>query len=397
MSDPVTARSLEVPASVDQVRQRATAVGVAGLVALGAAAFINPAQFYQSYLVAFIFWTGLALGCLALLMVHHLSGGAWGLVIRRVLEAAARTLPLQALFFVPLIFGLPYVYEWAQPELVAKDPILQHKAPFLNTPFWVARTLFSFAVWSLMVHLLTKWSAEQDRNPGAAPDPRFARLSGPGLVVYGLTVSLASIDWMMSVDPHWFSTIYGFVMVGGQGLTALAFVIIVMFGLMKSEPMAGVVSSKHFHDLGKLMFAFVMLYAYFTFSQFLIVWSANLPEEIPWYIRRLSGGWQIVLFVLIVGHFALPFSLLLSASIKQNARLLSRIAILLFVMRVLDVMFQVTPQFHEGMHFSWIDLAAVVGMGGIWVAAFCWYLKGRPVLPVNDPYYKEAFASHGTH
>ena len=397
MTEPTAARGVEVPASVDRIRRQAAMVGVVGLVALAAGAFIDRPQFFQSYLVAFIFWSGVALGCLALLMVQHLSGGAWGLVIRRILEAAAKTLPLVALLFVPLIFGVQYVYEWAQPELVAKDPILLHKAPFLNTPFWVARTFLYFVLWSGMAFLLTRWSSQQDQEAGAGLDRRFARLSGPGLVVYGLTVSLAAIDWMMSVDPHWFSTIYGFVMVGGQGLSALAFIIIVLFTLTKSEPMASVVQTKHLHDLGKLLFAFVMLYAYFTFSQFLIIWSANLPEEIPWYIRRLSNGWQFVMAALVVLHFALPFAMLLSADIKQNMRLLMPIALLLFVMRSIDIMFQVTPQFHQGVYIGWLDVAALVGIGGIWVAVFCHYLRGRPLLPVNDPYLKEALADHGSH
>ena len=391
-----TPAAFEMPASVGRARQRAIVAAGLGVAAMIAGLVADQAQFYRSYLVAFIFWSGLGLGCLGLLMVQHLSGGAWGLVIRRLLEAGAKCLLVMAVLFVPLLFGLPHVYEWAQPDVVAKDPILLHKAPFLNVPFWVARTAGYFVIWSLMAFLLTRWSAEQDAGR-TGDDVRFRRLSGPGLVVYGLTVSLASIDWMMSVDPHWFSTIYGFVMVGGQGLTALAFVVLALFGLMKSEPMRSRVQQKHLHDLGKLMFAFVMLYAYFTFSQFLITWSANLPEEIPWYIRRLSNGWQGLMLVLVVGHFALPFGMLLSADVKQNMRRLAPIAALLFVMRIVDVIFQVAPQFHEGLFVSWVDLAVVVGVGGIWVAAFCWNLRGRALLPANDPGFEEAFASHGSH
>ena len=219
-----------------------------------------------------------------------------------------------------------------------------------------------------MAWLLSKWSAEQDAGqPGAPLDARFARLSGPGLVVLGLTVSLASVDWMMSVDPHWFSTIYGFLMIGGAGLSAFAFVILILFQLMKSQPMSDVVQEKHLHDLGKFLFAFVMLYAYFTFSQFLITWSANLPEEIPWYLKRFSGGWQYLVAVLVVGHFALPFLILLSANIKQDLRRLTTVAAVLFVMRILDLLFQVAPQFHATLTIHWLDVAAVLGIGGIWL------------------------------
>jgi hypothetical protein len=248
-----------------------------------------------------------------------------------------------------------------------------------------------------MALLLSRWSGEQDATRSPKPDARFGRLSGPGLVAYGLTASLASIDWIMSVDPHWFSTIYGFIMIGGGGLSALCFIVLWLAKLSDDAPMATIVRANHFHDLGKLILAFVMLYAYFTFSQFLIIWSANLPEEIPWYIRRLSGGWQYVMIGLTLMHFALPFVLLLSADLKKSARLLSGVALLVFLGRMLDIIFQVAPQFHEGITIHWLDVAALVGVGGLWVTMFAWNLRARPVLPVNDPYFKEAFADHGSH
>ena len=397
MSDPMTSQSLQVPASIDRLRQRALIVGLVGVVASVAGAMADPAQFFQSYLVQFIFWSGLALGCLALMMVHHLSGGAWGLMIRRILEAGARTLPLMALAFVPLALGVGHVYEWAHPDVVAKDPILQHKAVFLNTPFWVARTVGYFAIWTLMAFLLTRWSREQDTTRQGVPDRRFARVAGPGLVVYGLTVSAAAIDWMMSVDPHWFSTIYGFVMMAGQGLGALTLTVLLLSVLAKDPPMAAVVTRDRLHDLCKLMFAFIMLYAYLSFSQFLIIWSANLPEEIPWYLRRLSGGWQFLMLALVLFHFALPWAILLSSDVKKHVGRLTLVAGLMFVMRILDTLFQVAPQFHETLTIHWIDAALTLGVGGIWVTAFLWFLKGAPLLPVHDPSFKEAMANHGSH
>jgi hypothetical protein len=398
MSDAISPRSFQAPGLTDAVRRKAILVAGAGLAGMLAGFFVDPAQLFRSYLVAFIFWTGLALGCLGLLMVHHLSGGAWGLVIRRILEAGSRTLPLMAVLFLPLVAGLGHVYEWAHPEEVARDPVLLSKQPFLNAPFWVARTLGYFLIWSGMAWLLARWSREQDEGAATAGlDPRFGRLSGPGLVVFGLTVSLAAIDWMMSVDPHWFSTIYGFIMMGGAGLSALAFVILCLFVLGRAEPLSQVVQTKHLHDLGKLLFAFVMLYAYFTFSQFLIIWSANLPEELPWYHRRLHGGWQYYMLLLVVAHFALPFAILLSANVKKRMASLVPVALLLFAARFLDIVFQVAPQFHETVTLHWMDLAVLAGVGGLWVAAFLTNLKGRPLLPVNDPYLREALADHGSH
>jgi hypothetical protein len=397
MSEPVTARAFEIPESVDRFRQRAGLVGLVALALGVVGALLDPPVFFQAYLVAFIFWTGLSLGCLALMMIHHLSGGQWGLVIRRLLEAGVRVLPVMAVLFLPLIFGLSHIYLWAQPEVVARDPYLLHKQPFLNVPFWVVRTLIYFAIWTTMGLLLTRWSAEQDRAGVHPIDPRFGRLSGPGLVVYGLTVSLASVDWMMSVDPHWFSTIYGFVMMGGQALSALAFVIIATFLLMPVRPLAGVVRTSHVHDLGKLMFAFVMLYAYLIFSQFLIIWMANLPDEIMWYIRRFTGGWQYAIVFLVFFHFAAPFAILLSADVKRHAKWLTSIAVLLFGMRIFEIFYQVMPQFRPAFFVHWIDLAVVIGMGGVWLAAFAHFLRARPMLPVNDPYFREVLATHGTH
>jgi hypothetical protein len=387
-----------MPAAVDRLRSRALVAAGIGVAAMIAAAFLDTENFFQGYLVGFMFWSGVSLGCLALMMIHHLSGGQWGLVTRRIWEAAAQTTPVMLVAFLVLVPGLHYLYQWAQPELVAADPILQHKASFLNTPFWVARTVVYFAIWSGMAFLLARWSHEQDANPAGDLDARFARLSGPGLVVYGLTVSLASVDWMMSVDPHWFSTIYGFAMMAGHGLVALAFTVLMLSILGAEAPLAGIVRTKHVHDLGKLMFAFVMLYAYLTFSQFLITWSANLPEEIPWYMKRLSGGWQYLMFALIALHFALPFLIMLSAEVKQNLRRLAWIATLLFVMRFFDTVFQVEPQYHKAFTIHWTDLVTLVGIGGVWFAVFTHFLKGRPVLPVHDPYFHQVLATdHGSH
>lgn len=395
MSEPISARSFQVPASADGLRLRALVVAAAGILLMVAGALTNAEQFFRSYLLGFTVWTTVSLGCLGLLMVHHLSGGAWGLMIRRVLEAAARTMPLMGLLFLVLAAGVGHVYEWSHADVVAKDPILQWKQPYLNAPFWTARGLIYIAIWSLMGFLLARWSAAQDEGHAGQPlDPRFGRLSGPGLVVFGISVSLAGTDWLLSVDPHWFSTIYGFLTIAGSGLSALAFVILIVSALTKEQPL---LQEKHLHDLGKLTFAFVMLYAYLSFSQFLIIWSANLPEEIPWYLTRYQGSWQYLFLFLVFGHFVVPFAILLSATIKKNLGRLKLVAGLLFIVRILDLLFQVAPYFHETLTIHWLDLATVLGIGGIWVATFLTMLKSRPMLPVNDPYLHEALADHGAH
>ncbi|HEX2309913.1 MAG TPA: hypothetical protein VHH91_04285 [Vicinamibacterales bacterium] len=385
------------PPRVASLQRLALVVGVAGL-ALCAVGFAgNRAHFFKAYLLAYVFWIGIALGSLAISMLHHLSGGAWGVVIRRVLEAASRTLPFMALLFLPIAFGVHELYLWANPEAVAKDAILQHKAAYLNVPFFIIRAAIYFVIWSALAYLLSKWSLEQEQRGETGQALRMQRLSGLGLVLYALTILFMSVDWIMSLDPHWFSTIYGILFMGGQGLSAFAFAIAVAVLLSRTEPMSRVIAPAHLHDLGKLMLAFVMLWAYFSFSQFLIIWSANLPEEIPWYLRRWGGGWQWVGLLLIFGHFVLPFVLLLSSDIKKSGRTLIGVAVTIILMRIVDLFWNIGPLHHEeSFGATWLDAVAPVALGGIWLAIFLWQLRTRPLLPLGEPYLAEAL-EHGRH
>ncbi|HEY7545788.1 MAG TPA: hypothetical protein VID27_12930, partial [Blastocatellia bacterium] len=307
------------PPELDRFRQRALIVGAVALAVCVVGAVFDRQQFFRSYLLAFIFWIGIALGCLAILMVQHLSGGAWGLVIRRVLEGATRTFPLLLLLFIPLLFGITSLYEWARPE-AHNIPLLQHKAPYLNVTFFIARAAFYFAVWLVVSFFLNRWSAEQDRTGEEGITRRMQNMSGPGLVLYGLTVTFASIDWVMSLEPEWFSTIFGMLFMAGQAISAMSFVIAVVVLLANTEPMSDVIAPRHLHDLGKLLLAFIMIWAYFSFSQFLIIYSGNLPEEVTWYVHRLHGPWRYIGLGLVIFHFALPFLLLLSRDLKRNGR-----------------------------------------------------------------------------
>ncbi|HXG33601.1 MAG TPA: hypothetical protein VNJ11_09560 [Bryobacteraceae bacterium] len=375
------------PADFDRFQRRAGAAGILALVACAAGAAGSPDQFFRSYLFAYLFWIGIALGCFAIVMLHHLVGGSWGVVIRRLLESGAGTLPLMAVLILPLLAGLPRLYVWARPEAVAGDELLRHKAPYLNVPFFLGRLVFYFAVWIVLAHLLNKWSEEQDRTLSPQVKARLQLLSGPGLVLYGLTVTFASVDWVMSLEPHWFSTIYGILFMTGEALATLAFVILALLVLVRRKPMADVLRPGHFHDLGNLMLAFVMLWAYVCFSQFLIIWSGNLPEEIPWYLRRLDGGWAWVAVALIVFHFALPFVLLLSRQNKQRLEILAGIAGGVLLVRLVDLFWMVMPAFHPGgFRVHWMDLLMPVGIGGLWLAAFVWRLKRRPLLPAEGGY-----------
>ncbi len=355
---------------------------------LAAAAFINAGQFFQAYLIGWTFWTGIAVGSLALLMLQHLTGGGWGLVIRRSLEAATRTLPLMAVLFIPVLIGAHSIYhEWMDPAEVAKHPAVQFKTGYLNLPFFAVRFVIYFGVWIALAFFLNKWSLAQDRTADNRYTKNMRVLSGGGMVALIFSVSFASIDWYMSIEPDWFSTIYGFIFVAAWSLSALAFVIAVMARLSREEPMRRIVAPLHFHDLGKLLLAFVMLWAYFAFSQFLIIWSGNLPEEITWYIRRIYGGWGMLVITIGILHFAAPFLFLLSRGIKRNPGKLVLVAVLVLVMRSVDLLWMLAPAFQ---HRMWIlmDVAALIGFGGLWLAFFTWHLGKRPLIPINDPQFE---------
>lgn len=373
-------------ARLEQLQTRALMVGGAGFVLCLAGWLIDPQQFFHSYLLGYLLWIGVALGSASLLMIHHLAGGDWGFVIRRCLESSLRTIPLLFVLMLPLLLGLKELYSWARPEVVAADAILQHKAIYLNIPFFLARTAIYFIIWGLFAHFLSKLSAEQDRTgePGIAR--KLEVISGPGLAVMGLTITFSAVDWVMSLDPHWFSTLFGFNFMVGNVLTTLAVMICVLAYLRDRKPLAGLLQPSHFHDLGNLMMAFVILWAYMALSQYLIIWSGNLPEEITWYIDRTATGWVVVGVVLVVFHFAVPFLVLLSRQTKRSVESLVRVAAFLLVMRLIDLLWTVAPTLHhERFRVSWMDLAAPIGIGGLWLAGFIRGLKEQPLLPLKDP------------
>jgi hypothetical protein len=361
--------------------------GGAALALTAVGGIFNPAQFFHSYLFAFLFCLGLGLGCLSVLMIHHLTGGLWGLVIRRVLEAGTRTIPLAALLFVPLALGLGWLYPWVHPP--AGDAVLreavEHKHLYLNRGFFLLRAALYFAAWWALAYWMNRWSLASDEEADPRLLSRMAGVAGPGLILMGLTITFASIDWAMSLDPRWFSTIYGILFMVGQALSALCLVVLVIAWIGDEPPLAQVIRPQTVHDLGKLMLAFVMLWAYVNFSQFLIIWSANLPEEIPWYLRRLRTGWRFVGLFLVLFHFAVPFLLLLSRPLKRDARWLARVAAALLAARLIDLFWLIGPEASPGGGVHWMDVIAPVGLIGLWLAYFLRQLRNRPLLPLGEP------------
>jgi hypothetical protein len=370
-----------------------------GLIRYFVAGLHSPVQFFLSYLVAFNFWLSIPLGCLVLLMLQYLTGGAWGVLLRRVLESGTRTLFLVPLLFVPLLPGLflggSSLYLWARPlEQVAQGDALEElrgKAVYLDVPFFLARAAVYFACWLLLGYLLLRWSAEEPAGEVPRTYRLLPRVSGPGLVVYGLTITFASVDWVMSLEPFWYSTIYPVIYAVGQVLAGFAFAVGVVILLARRGPLAGVVRPEHLRDLGSLLLAFVLFWAYMSFSQFLLIWVGNLPEEIPWYLRRSRGGWQWVVIALALLHFALPFLLLLFRGIKENPEALAILALGLLGVRLLDVFWWIEPAYPHDEAFFWLlDLAAVTAVGGLWVWMFLDQLRRRPLLPADAAAYLEA-------
>lgn len=386
--------SAELTGLLGRWRPRLLGAGVLALGLCAAGAFFWPAEFFRSYLWAYLFFLGVTLGCIAYNMLQYLTGGAWGIVIRRICEAAARTFPLLAVLFIPIAIGIPHLYVWSHPDVVAADHVLKHKSVYLNIPFFLIRAAIYFAGWMFLAWALNRWSRQQDEGSVPAYN-RLRRISAPGLIYYVFSVTFMGIDWVMSISPHWFSTMFGLLFVAGQGLSAMAFLIVMLVLLARFHPFAGIITPRHLHDLGKLLLTFVMVWAYFSFSQWLIIWAGNLPEEIPWYLERLRGGWQFVGLALILLHFALPFFLLLSRDLKRDFRLLTWVALFVLLMRFVDLFWMVAPSFRKGRFaVTWMDFLTPIGLGCIWLAYFAWQLPRRPLLPLRDPELEEAL-EHG--
>ncbi len=375
-----------VIAAITAAGRRSLQVGIGFGVLAVIGAVLNPVAFYQAYLIGYLFWLAIALGSLITLMIHHVTGGAWLCVIRRPMEAAIRTLPLLALLFIPIVLGMSSLYPWSVAEVVAEDAYLQFKSPYLNTPFFLVRAVIYFAVWCTLGHLLVKWSQEQDRTGDPMLNKPMRVLSGGGIVAYVLTTTFASFDWMMSVDPHWFSSIYGPIFMVSQGLGALCFLLIVLVLLARFEPLSKIVTQDRYHDLGKWLFALVMLWAYMMFSQFLIIWSGNLPEHIAWYLRRTDTDWKVLALILTIFHFLVPFIVLLSRLAKKRSGILVKLAIGLLVLRLFDLFWLLAPDLHDGVFVvHWLDLVVPIALGGLWLALYTKRLGEQSLVVLHDP------------
>lgn len=378
---------LWAPPVAEIIQQRSLIVGAVCSVATIIGFFVSPhEQFMHAYLLGFMAWVGLSLGCMGILMLQYMTGGKWGFVLRRIVEAGMNTLPLMALLFIPLALGVHHLYDWAKPEKIAADPHLAEiTGSFLNQRGYIFRSIIYLLIWWGMIFLLTKWSRSQDEPPVRDLSPLYKKLSAPGLVIYAFSLSFAAIDWVMSLDARWISTIYPMIFIVGEVLLAFAFIVVVETILFRYPPTSIILKPDELKDHGNLILTFVMLWAYFSFSQLLIIWSGNLPDEISWYYRRWFGGWQWVGLSLAAFHFAAPFILLLSRQRKRQVRRLVPVAILVIVMRFVDLFWFIEPCEHAGFFVHWLDIIIPLAMGGLWFAYFFYNLKRRPLLPIYDP------------
>lgn len=383
----------EILFKLNHLQKIAFTGGIIFLILCGIGVAIAPREFFISWLWAFIFWIGLTLGCFNSAMIHYLTGGRWGNSTRRFLEAGFMTLPLMAILFTPILFGLHDLYPWARPDEVSTDKILQQKVIYENFTGFLVRAIFFFGIWILIATRLRKWSLQQDLTPDVAPTIKMRTLSGPGIVIVPLTITFAFVDWIMSIEPAWFSTVFGVILLAGEILIAIAFVILLLAWFRSFPPFHEVANEKQFHDLGNLLLAFVMFWTYVAFSQLLIVYSGNQPHEIGWYLRRIFGSWKFLAGAVAAFHFFVPFCLLLFRAVTKNIQRLAIIAALLFVAHVIEIFWVIAPTFYRnGISIHWTDFAAWLGIGGIWLGVFAGNLKRHPLLARNDPQIENSIA-----
>ena len=397
---PAIQLDLTAPPVVKKLARWSLIVGVAFSLIAIICAFVLPnggEEFFRAYLLSFMDWLGIALGSMAILMIRHLTGGGWGMVIRRILGAAMRTLPLLTVLFIPILLGLHHLYPWAQDLEGASAQLLRIHEKYLYPKFFFGRAILYFAIWNLLSYLLSKWSKQTDH--AGAPDntQKFKAVAGPGLILYPFTISFAAIDWVMSLDPSWISTIFGLIILIGELLAAMCFAVVIERILSNYKPMFEMLKPDFVHDHGKWMLTFVMVWAYFSFSQWLIIWAGNLPAEITFYMRRLHGGWGYIGLLLALFHFAIPFALLLSRPFKRDIRKLVWLAVWLMIMRYVDLFWIIEPNFSETLTVTIADLVLPFAIGGLWLAHFFRNLGALPLLPAYDPSTGEVLAPAHQH
>ena len=394
MSKPKITDTLEFP-SDKNLTKALFGVGIVGLVASGVGYFLNHDQFFFSYLVSFTFFSSLALGSLFFVMLQHVTRSEWSVVLRRIPEAISSNLYIWAIFLIPVLLGLHSLFHWTHADAVAEDPVLQGKVPYLNVPFYIVRQVIYFGIWSFLGYRLYKNSVKMDETGDWGLQTLLRRTSGPGLFIFAITFAFASFDWLMSLDPHWYSTIFGvyYFAMSFQGL--FAFFILMVFFLWNRGILQNTIKESHIYDLSVQMFGFTVFYAYIAFSQFLLIYYAAIPEETIWYMHRLEGGYEIMAYLLLFGRFVIPFLVLLNKNAKTNYKIVLSISILILVTHFIELYWITMPVLHEhGIHFNWLDITTFLGLGGIFFGLFFHRFKQQKMVPVNDPKLEKSLREH---
>ncbi len=370
----------------EKITQRALYIGLAGLALSGLGLLFQPVRFFYAYLLSVVFWVTIALGALFFVMLHHLVGAKWSIVLRRITENVMAVIPVMAVLFLPVLFGIQHLYHWSHADVVAGDPILQQKSGYLNITFFILRSLIYFAVWTLIAWRLLRVSLRQDEGHTQSITVSMKKWSAAGMLLFAFTLTFAGFDWLMSLEAHWYSTIFGVYVFSGSLPAILAALTLIAIFLRNQGILTNKITIEHFHDLGKLMFGFTIFWAYIAFSQFMLIWYGNIPEETLWYKHRWEDpAWRVISLVLLFGHFLIPFLALITRAAKRNLRVLQGVAAWLLVMHFVDLYWLILPNYDHHRHVSWMDLTALVGVGGIFLWYFSRLMFARPILPVNDP------------
>jgi hypothetical protein len=396
-SSPQLTDSVQLPAQMD-VAKTFYGVGVVGLIASGVGYFLNSEQFFYSYLTSFTFFTSIALGALILVMVHHVTKSSWGIVLRRIPESFLANIGIWSIFMIPVLLGMSSLYQWTNAEYVANDPIMLGKVPYLNEPFFVIRQFIYFGVWGFLGYKLHKVSVQMDETNDWGLVNLLRKFSAPGILIFALTIAFASFDWLMSLDAHWFSTMFGVYFFAMSFQVLFPVIILTVFWLHKKGMLKNTIGQAHIYDLGAWLFGFTVFYAYIAFSQFLLIYYANIPEATLWFYHRLEGSWAIVTYMILFGRFVIPFILLLNREPKHNKKILTFVSVLIIVMHFIELHWIVMPILsHSGVSLSWLDFATLIGLGGIFMGLFFSKFRQHNIVPVNDPQLSDSLGKHYHH
>lgn len=394
MSKPKITDALEFPSDLN-VTKSLFGVGIVGLLASGIGYFLEHDQFFFSYLVSFTFFSSIALASLFFVMLQHLTRSQWSAVLRRIPEAISSNMWIWALFIIPVLLGMHSLFHWTHADAVAHDPVLQGKQPYLNTPFFIIRQFIYFGLWSFLGYRMYQKSVEMDKTGDWGLQTLLRRTSGPGMFFFAITLAFASFDWLMALDPHWYSTIFGvyYFAMSFQGLFAA--LILIVFFLWKKGILTNTIQKGHIYDLGVQMFGFTVFYAYIAFSQFLLIYYANIPEETTWYLERFNGGYEYLAYFYLFGRFVIPFVVLLPKWTKSSPKIVGTISALILASHLVELYWIVMPVLHHhGFHFDWMTITSFLGLGGIFFGLFFYRFKQNKMVPINDPKLADSLDKH---